>query len=152
MKKKLLFSFVLAICVNLGFSQELWTKTSPERLENFPKAHRSSQPMSFGVYKLNLEAFKTRLANVPMRGEVLAKNSSVQISFPNVSGQLERFNIIEAPIMEAALAEKFPMIKSYAAQGVDDPSATMRFTVTQFGLHTMTLSGTKGSWSILKGL
>jgi len=148
MKKKLLLSFVLVICVNFGFSQELWTKTSIERLEKSPKIHRSSQPMSFGVYKLNLEALKSRLVNAPMRGDLLAKNSSVQISFPNVSGEFEKFNIIEAPIMEAALAEKYPMIKSYAAQGVNDPSATMRFTVTQFGLHTMTLSGTKGSWFI----
>jgi len=43
--------------------------------------------------------------------------------------------------MHPDLAAKFPMIKSYVAQGVDDPTATMRFTITQFGLHTQTLSG-----------
>ncbi|MFM7016847.1 MAG: reprolysin-like metallopeptidase [Bacteroidota bacterium] len=31
--------------------------------------------------------------------------------------------------------------KTYAAQGIDDPTATMRFSITQFGLHSMTLSG-----------
>jgi len=47
--------------------------------------------------------------------------------------------------MDSELEAKFPMIKTYAAQGIDDPTATMRFSVTQFGLHTMALSGIKST-------
>jgi hypothetical protein len=47
--------------------------------------------------------------------------------------------------MEPALAIKYPMIKSYAAQGIDDPTAVARFSVTQFGLHSMTLSAQKST-------
>ncbi|MDB9874537.1 M12 family metallo-peptidase, partial [Flavobacteriaceae bacterium] len=43
------------------------------------------------------------------------------------------------------LAAKFPQIKTYKAIGVDDPTATMRFSVTQFGLHSMKLSGIDGA-------
>jgi hypothetical protein len=67
----------------------------------------------------------------------------VVIELPNAAGQLEHFRVIETPIMEPALAIKYPMIKSYAAQGIDDPTAVARFSVTQFGLHSMTLSAQK---------
>ncbi len=148
MKKKLLLSFLVVCYMNLSFSQNLWNKTNEEKVSELPKVHRSSHPMSFKLYKLNIDALKDRLEYAPLRSQVLARNSHVEIKFPNATGVFETFKVVETPIMEAGLAEKFPMIKSYAAQGVEDPSATMRFTVTQFGLHTMTLSGTKGSWFI----
>lgn len=61
------------------------------------------------------------------------------------NGTFQRFTITESPIMHPILAAKYPQIKTYKAIGIDDPTATMRFSVTQFGLHVMKLSGLDGA-------
>jgi len=74
--------------------------------------------------------------------------STTIISFPNSNGQLERFKIFEAPVMDAALAANYPNIKSYTGKGIDDATASIRFSTTIFGLHVMSLSGKAGSYFI----
>ncbi|WP_299889105.1 reprolysin-like metallopeptidase [uncultured Lacinutrix sp.] len=144
----LLFSVSQSFSQITRDSKRIWTKTNNNELQRDAKVHRSSQPTEFQLYSLNLQALKSRLVNAPMRGDVVASKSPVKITFPNAVGEFETFSIIETPAMEDELARKMPMIKAYAGQGVEDPSATIRFTVTQLGLHTMTLSGTKRAWYI----
>lgn len=149
--KKILVLLALVIFNSVAlFSQDnnrYWMKASTEKLNNAKKVHRASQPKTFEVFRLDIEKFTQAIQNAPVRGEFEGK-SPVIASFPTPEGTFERFRIAEAPIMEQGLAEKFPMIKSYAAQGIDDPTATMRFTITQFGLHSMTLSGNRSSMYI----
>lgn len=128
-------------------SNNYWSKIKTEDVANLEKVHRASHPRTFQVYQLDLERFKQAIQGAPIRGQIAGK-SNVIAEFPTPEGTFERFRIAEAPIMEEGLAIKFPMIKSYAAQGIDDPTATMRFTITQFGLHTMTLSGNRSSMFI----
>src|SRR5688572_30063365 len=42
-------------------------------------------------------------------------------------------------MMEAALAARYPNIKTYRGQGIDDPTATARFGVTPEGFHAIIL-------------
>ncbi|MBN8565449.1 MAG: proprotein convertase P-domain-containing protein [Flavobacteriales bacterium] len=107
--------------------------------ETLPKTNRSSTPNSYRVFSLNSVVFREQLQNAPVRGQFSGR-SSHEILLPNADGVIERFHVMETPIMEKELADKFPMIKSYAAQGIDDPTAVARFSVTQFGLHCMTFS------------
>jgi len=121
-----------------------WKKASKEKLETELKVHRASHPKQFEVFELDLVKLQEAIQGAPLRGEFAGK-SNVIAEFPTPEGTFERFRISESPIMEAGLAEKFPMIKTYKAVGVDDLTATMRFSITQFGLHTMTLSGKRNS-------
>ena len=45
--------------------------------------------------------------------------------------------------MEPALAAKYPEINSYIGKGIDDPAATIYFSVSPLGLQTMLLKADK---------
>lgn len=139
--KKTTILIVIMLFPILGFSQSaIWKKTNEQKLTTFQKVRRNSVPSKYELFNLDIDAFKSQLAGAPVRGEFSGRSKKV-IFLPNAEGQIQRFYVMETPIMERELAEKFPMIKSYAAQGVDDPTAIARFSVTQFGLHSMTFSG-----------
>jgi len=148
--KKYLLLLLMTICTMFLFSQnrnDYWVKASVEKLKDVEKVHRASHPKTFEIFQLDIDKLKAAIQNAPIRGQITGK-SQIIAEFPTPEGTFERFRISEAPIMEEGLAAKFPMIKSYAAQGIDDPTATMRFTITQLGLHTMTLSGNRASMYI----
>jgi len=121
-----------------------WTKSSKSAVMHVAKVNRNIQPATSQIFNLDFNAFKTALINAPVRGQATAK-SNVIVQFPTAEGKLESYRVMESPIMEPALASSLPMIKTYVAQGIDDPTAYMRFSVTQNGLHTMSLSGKRST-------
>lgn len=140
MSKKILFTLLAILQVTLGFSQtNLWTKVSEERVKNSEKFEKPNMPLVYEVYNLNFQALKGLLQNAPLRGSNI--QSTVVINFPNSNGELEKFRVYEAPVMHSELSAKHPNTKSYVGKGVDNPSSTIRFSITRFGLHTMTFSG-----------
>ncbi|WP_286926147.1 reprolysin-like metallopeptidase [Flavobacterium sp. UBA4197] len=145
MKRQLLF-VVSAFCIFAsGYAQSsLWSKVSEDKIRMYEKTERTSQPQKFELFSLDLAALKTKLQTAPLRDNSNG-NSNVVISFPNPQGNLDSYRIFESPVMDAALAAKYPGIKSYIGKGIEDPTATINFTVTLFGLHTMTLSAKTGT-------
>lgn len=107
---------------------------------------RASVPSVYQIMHLDLNAFKQSLVGAPIDTESTLSNTIV--NFPNSKGELSRFRVYEAPIMEKGLADRYPNIKSYAAVGIDDPSVKLRFSVTLFGLHVMSTSGNEGTYYI----
>jgi len=138
----LILAFLLVLSQN-NFAQNnssLWTKIDKTSLTGKDEVRRASFPTKANYYHLDLHYLKQLVATAPDRNVSSAKSTLV-IPFPMGDGSFENFRVWEASIMHPDLQAKFPMIRTYVAQGVDDPTATMRFTITQFGLHTQTLSG-----------
>ena len=143
LKKTLLILFLF--CGAALFSQnQYWEKTTTSRFSESEILQKTSVPNSFEIFHLNMEKFSEVLELAPLRSPNTIR-SSVVIEFPVSDGSFERFSITESPIMHPTLAAKYPQIKTYKAIGIDDPTATMRFSVTQYGLHTMKLSGHDGA-------
>ena len=140
LKKTILTFFSIIISLSFIAQNDVWIKTSSASIISENKVRRNSEPLKAEFYNLNLNLLKSKLIGAPVRGMFLGQSHLI-LSFPTAEGKLENFRVMESPIMAKALEDKFPMIKTYAAQGIDDPTATMRFSITQFGFHSIVLSG-----------
>lgn len=138
MKKRLLFTVMAIFMVVAGYSQNLWTKISEERVASLAKVDRASMPREYQIFQLNYEALKVQLQSAPSRGA--GDISNVIITFPNSNGKLEKFRMYEASVLEPELAARHPELQSYVGQGVDNPSSSVYLSTTIFGLHSVTRS------------
>jgi len=66
-----------------------------------------------------------------------AGDDSYTIQLPMPDGSQSSYIIVESPIMEAALAAKYPEIKTFKVYGIDDPGASGRIDISQKGLRAM---------------
>ena len=142
MKKLLLLLTVLLTVSSFGQSN-LWQKLDSKDVVGLEKLPRESHPTKYQLYSLNFNELKNVLASAPKRlsGEV----SNVIVAFPNAEGELQNFRIYEASVMHPELATKHPEIQAYIGKGIDDKTATIRFSTTLFGLHTMTFAADKSA-------
>ena len=111
-------------------------------------AKLTSAYRSYRKVRVNAGVFTARLAKAPLEATAKAppgaatKSNTAQtiITLPQADGAFMRFAIVESPIMAPELAARYPQIKTYSAQGVDDPAATARFDWTPTGFHAIVLA------------
>ncbi len=113
---------------------------------------RSAEPRRLVPQRYRTQQLdRTRLADLlkaaPLEAQTAAAESSLELSLPTPEGDYARFRIVESPIMEAALAAKFPEIRTYLGQGIDDPTATLRFDVSPQGFRAQVI-GWRGSYYV----
>ena len=84
------------------------------------------------------------LISVSAKGSIAGRTSKAVFNMPMPDGNFSSFRIYETSVMEPELAAKFPELKTYAGQGIDDPTATVWLDQTPLGFHAMVLSS-KGS-------
>jgi hypothetical protein len=79
--------------------------------------------------------FDARLFAEAVRGVAVEKPSEVGtpstlLELPHPDGGLALFRVVESPVMAPGLASKFPEIRTFRGEGVDDPTASVRFDVS----------------------
>jgi hypothetical protein len=147
MKNKLLIVFLTILFSNYSIAQSrFWNKISENELLVLEKLERVSIPSKYKLFSFNLEGFKQQISTAPLDSS--GSDSNVIINFPNSKGEILNYKVYESPIMDEELSNKYPNIKSYTAVGVDDITSNIRFSVTLFGLHAMSLSGNDGTFYI----
>ena len=85
-------------------------------------------------FEVDHTALQIQLNGVPH--ESLGDRSRT-IKLPLPDGSLASFIIVESPIMEPALAARYPEIKTFKVYGIDDPLASGRVDITPRGFHAM---------------
>jgi hypothetical protein len=95
---------------------------------------------AYAPFSINSTLLKSTLSKAPMEFTNAARTRPLVMSLPTPAGTLARFAIQDAPVMAPDLAARFPQIKTYRGQGIDDPSATVRLDYTPLGFHAQVLS------------
>lgn len=127
-----------------SFSQKRgsWTEVEKDYFVDVKSVRVKSLPTDYKLYQFDYTDFASKLVNVPKRGE-FSGISNVVISLPMPNGTVENFRIIEASVFEESLQAQFPNIRSFAGQGVEDPSKVLRFSISpEKGLSALIRSTT----------
>ena len=133
------FTVLFSTCVSLNAqSQSYWNEISLSDVHT--SGERVIIPEKFRVLTLNISEIKNVLISAPQEKDIPSKNSNIILYLPLPNGGFGRFRIVESPIMEKGLADKYPEIKTYAGQGIDDPYASVRLDLTPQGFHAMVMT------------
>ncbi len=97
----------------------------------------------FAGFTLDRGMMKSDLDRAPK----VASQPGEEVLLPTPEGTVQRFSLVDTPVMESGLAAKHPEIKTYAGKGIDDPSATVRADLTPLGFHASVRSS-RGSWFV----
>jgi hypothetical protein len=119
-------------------NENIWRGVDERALDQTAK--RLVVPRAYWTVRLDKSALAQALADAPMEFSRATTANPAIIYLPMPDGRMARFRFEESPIMEAGLAAKFPELKTYRAQGIDDPAATSRFDWLPTGFHAIILA------------
>lgn len=133
----------LHFVILLLFSQSVFAQTKIwQNVDNEPTIFGIKQinPQKYKILKLDVTSIKSFLNKTPLEFTAAAKSVNSVLELPMPDGNYEEFTIVESPIMENELAQKFPEIKTYAGHSIKNPATTVRMDFTPRGFHAMILS------------
>ena len=140
------FLFLITLCVPAlanTSTDGVWQETDDTSYKQ-RTLERLVIPSSYKSFRLNPTTMRSILANAPMEFTEAAQNSDLILSLPMPDGTYQRFRIFDSPIVEPGLLAKFPELRTFSGQGIDDPTATARFDFINGAFHSQILS-TKGT-------
>ena len=135
---------MLLMCFGLSAQNniDLWKTASLNETASKTKVFRNTVPQEFKLFTLNPVELNSLLATAPQR---FTTPSNAIIEFPTNNGEIQKFRVYEASVLDALLQAQYPNIRSYTAQGIDDPSAIARFSYSDSGLNVMISSANYGT-------
>ncbi len=138
MKAKLHYVFSIAMFL-FAFSattqNSSWKKLqSIKNSDKISKYQLNKNEVDF--FELNTVSLKKNIINASLRTSKTKRHNTI-INIPGENGDIESFNIFEAPVFSAELAGKYPDIKSYVGYSIKDPTTRLRMSVSPLGVQTM---------------
>ncbi|MCW8812365.1 MAG: M12 family metallo-peptidase, partial [Chlorobium sp.] len=133
----ILILFSPAINAQSNFA-ELWNDVIETEINTI--GTRYIIPQSYRTLELDLQNLSSALNQVPSEIITRVKESDFILSLPFPDNSFSTFRIVESPVMAEELTTKYPQIKTYLGQGVDDGTARIRFDITPEGFHAIIFS------------
>lgn len=112
----------------------LWTTLASATGSSLSQATANNQR----VFQLNSSLIEQTLNRAPKEGEVPIRQSQAILQFPLPDGTFLSARIAESPIVEPPSADI--QIRTFTGQGIEDPTATLRFDWSPDGLHALLLT------------
>ena len=143
---RLLFLFLILTFTFAGFASAkgsgdgLWREVA-DSAAAMRSAERQIVPDSYKKFRLDKTMLRTILGSAPEElSDPFGMSNSI-VTLPMPDGSFARFRIKHSLVVEPGLLEKFPELgETYSGQGIDDPTATVRFDLLPSGFHSMILS------------
>lgn len=121
-------------------SAKIWTEVSESSIQK-RGAERLVTPNYYRVFRLDKAELQAVLHSAPQEFDAAERAAETILSLPMPDGSMARFRVSQSPIVEPGLAAKYPGLdQTYVGQGIDDPTATVRFDMMPSGFHSMILS------------
>ena len=133
-KLLLLLALVLSFGQMLAQKGSIWNKVSASHTATLNKIRPNVQEEGELYFSLDAAAFRQNLVNAR---DKFSKQAGVVVEFPNMNGELERFNVWENSNMTPDFQAQFPEIRAYVGKGITDAGATIHFSVSPQGIQTM---------------
>ncbi len=143
---KKIYTIILTIFIALfaGFSvsaQNNFFSDINERSIQLNGKNRVIHPLKLRTLSLETQNLKNFLWSLPKEDQVrYNRNAAPILTLPMPDGRTANFRVWESSIQEPALEARFPEIKTFAGQGIDDPAATIRLDFTPRGFHAQILT------------
>jgi hypothetical protein len=141
--KHSLLSLLMLFSISTFAQKNFFSDVNEAEAKN-NSGNRVIVPVKYRTLSLDKVAIKNFLWSLPSEKNVSNRKTTPVLELPMPDGRMARFNVWESSIQEPALEEKFPDIKTFLGQGIDDPYATIRFDYTPRGFHAqvLTINGT----------
>jgi len=143
--KRLFTALVCTLVGGAAFGQ--WTPTSFNKVDTKKKGKiltkQQSVAKDYGYYKLDLDLLRSQLKNAQEMGR---NSQPVVVSIPTMSGKVEKFNVYSFPVVVKGLADQY-QLGSYVGAGIDDPTKTIRFSVSPKAFRSMIMKS--GSYEFI---
>ncbi|HSM14454.1 MAG TPA: zinc-dependent metalloprotease family protein, partial [Thermoanaerobaculia bacterium] len=133
----LAFALALALApAARATAENLFTKVD-ERSAGLDPAERRIRPERARVVLLDTYGLETLLTLAPDERSAPRGSDRVEILLPTPDGRSLRLRVVDSPIMEPALAAKFPEIRTFLLVDPADPAVAGRGDWTPHGFHAV---------------
>ena len=106
------------------------------------------RPLRGVIVEVDTAALEAQLSKAPkQRFDAQLSEYGLAISLPSPTGALIECAVAESPVMEPALAARFPLIQTFIVQSLDR-SAAGRLEVSPRGVTAMLRTNDGGAWMI----
>jgi hypothetical protein len=139
--RKLLVIVILLMVLSSNAQKVFFSDINEKSIANAVQK-RVIVPLKYRTVTLDTLSLVDFLKYVPSEKNITGHNHNTApvIKIPMPDGTVSSFHIWESSIMEPGLAAKFPNLKTYTGQGIEDRTAVIKIDWTGFGFHAMVLS------------
>ncbi|MEP7074243.1 MAG: hypothetical protein ABI878_00420, partial [Acidobacteriota bacterium] len=114
-------------------AKTMWSEVAPEPSSDSDQ-RGPKVPRKYRAYHLDVPAMDAVIKNLSSG----AAEHTLEIPMPD--GSLTNFRVVESPVVEKGLSDKYPFLQTFRGQGLDDPSTTLRFDFMNGTFRAMVMS------------
>ncbi len=133
----------LALLINMALAQPVtnfWQDVAEADIVLPRESHKDIKARQYRLLALDLQGLKSLLEQAPAEFSHAAERNPLWLTLPLPDGSMETFAVEESPIMEPALAARYPNIKTYIGKSLQNADAIARFGYSDLGFHAVILS------------